>query len=647
MSQVVPVFIAKRAKGGTSWRGADNYDSEKAGAFLLATNLEGRTPRERSREIAQLRGASSLKRAIDHWSLSLDPRLGKLSEDQWREAARIFLDDMGYRDRCAFTLTRHTDEPQDHAHLLVCRIRTDDLSVVSDSHDFKRSHVAAAKCAEALGLKPLPPREDARSKPAPRDAQVRASKRALRRGTATPVHVVLVGRMRLAVDRATSPDDLVLQARELGLELELVRRGRAADAPIQGLKVRPIGVEEWSKASDLDRDLGWSKVLAKLEQNTGVRDALKARAEVRQRRLDERRARLGKQKPVTQGEIDMSANRSDEMSKAGEDLLGFLDGHQVADHRQVPAAIQARAEQPPTSVLDEREERRRQRQQEAIDADAEVSARLREVSNKTLVWLRSADRDLPSELALEATLERMLVLLVRVITLGQVTLQTPALLEVAARQQLASRAGAEIQRRRDAAQDAVERRKTLHDQRAAVEHRRLVLSARATAAELARGGAPNLHERAFDAKRVVAGLPTLAAARTAHRHAVEQVLRVEADKPKGLGLLRLQSIRAWRQRLAKAEDAKAQSDDALQAVLLAFEAAQRAAQAEADAEAKAKSRADRVEMAALEAEAEQLDRDLALPERHVRRQESDAQIEVEDEEGAAADLRRRDRQRDA
>ena len=140
VAMLVPALIAKRAKGGKSFQGADEYDQGKEGARVLETNLEGATPRERGREIAYLCAGSKLKRLVDHWSISLDPRLGRLSDQQWRQVARAFRKKMGYSG-CAYVLTRHVDTKSDHCHMTILRRRPGG-STVSDSQDFKRSHRA-------------------------------------------------------------------------------------------------------------------------------------------------------------------------------------------------------------------------------------------------------------------------------------------------------------------------------------------------------------------------------------------------------------------------------------------------------------------------------------------------------------------------
>ena len=89
-STPTPPLIAKLARGGRGFLGAAKYDAMKAGSELIWTNISGEaTPASWSRQAAAFRKLKpNLKRVVDHWSLSLDPRLGKLTGEQWEEIGR-------------------------------------------------------------------------------------------------------------------------------------------------------------------------------------------------------------------------------------------------------------------------------------------------------------------------------------------------------------------------------------------------------------------------------------------------------------------------------------------------------------------------------------------------------------------------------
>lgn len=378
----VPALIAKRAAGGTSWRGVDEYSTTKHGAQLLSTNMEGTTPRERAREVAHLRTGSKLRRAVDHWSLSLNPRLGKLTDDQWREAADIFLQNMGYQG-CAFTLVRHSDTDKDHVHLLCLRLRGDG-SVASDSNDFKRGHAAAIAAADRLGLKPLPPRPDAARLPSATDSQVNSNKRARSRGTKIQNHASVVRIFDYVVAKTVNLEELETASLEAGLELQIIRK---SGGEVQGLNVRAAGAEDWQKASRLrtDRSLSWSRVEARLNQNATIlaraeESANSANAAARAQAAARVEARLARQlepvPPQARSLLPTAVTFAKEsIVTEAADPLNFLSspppprplGQQFDDIGLAPARATGSQDEPPAK--EDGEHARRLREiEEAVDA---------------------------------------------------------------------------------------------------------------------------------------------------------------------------------------------------------------------------------------------------------------------------------------
>ena len=485
--QLVPALIAKRGKGGTSFRSADEYDQGKEGAQLLDTNLEGRTPRERAREVAHLRAASRLKRAVDHWSLSVDPRLGKLTDDQWRQVGQNFIDQMFFQG-CAYTLTRHVDEPQDHIHLTLLRIRPDGTTV-SDANDFKRSHEAAARCASAIGLMPLPPRPEATWSPAPTDTQLGANKRAKRRGTKNQNHASIARAFDHLVSKAVDLPDLESKMMEVDLELEVVRKSGGA---VQGLNVRAAGAEEWLKASGLksDRSLSWSKVGARLAGNLELRERAQAQAEqvaaVARDRAEVRVAdRIGKQ-PDHQVPQQARALRPDAIRLAKEasmdnthDFFNSPSQPRPADlplddagllipmHQGVAAASEAVDRN--KKVEKDRDER--ERDQAMLDMQSE----LRRLSVKELLDLRSS---VPPFVLSAAAIERLVNLMIRLLTLGLVKRVDNLSDALAAREELREHADRELDRRRRLPSTVGDRKKFLEEYAEAVQERTVGLDKR-------------------------------------------------------------------------------------------------------------------------------------------------------------------------
>lgn len=431
---LTPALIAKMSPGGRGARGALSYDADKDGSRLLWTNLEGATPRQWARQMkAFLSVNPRCRRGVDHVSLSLDPRLGTLTDDQWIVAVKAWLKSMGYGDR-AVVCHLHTDEPQQHIHLVVCR--TDAFGKVhADGGNWKRSHTAAMHAAEAIGLQPLPPRPEAAWSPAPTDAQTGANKRAGRRGTKVQNHASLARAFDHIVSKSSTLAELELKLREVDIEFQIVRKSGGV---IQGLNIREVGAVEWEKASGLksDRSLGWPKVEARLAANLELHERAQAQAEqvavvARERAVQRVVDRLGKH-PDHQIPQQVRALPPDAIRKAKEaaaimndDKLDFLnvpppprpDGMPLDDIPMV-AASAARANTDKGELL-ERIERER------AAANVQVEEELRSATKTQLKRLREA---LAGELqahdaeAIEQMLTRFTRLVLRLLTLNQVLL---------------------------------------------------------------------------------------------------------------------------------------------------------------------------------------------------------------------------------
>ena len=549
---MVPALLAKRGKGGTSFRGADRYVHGKPGAVLLETNMEGLTPRERAREISHLRAASKLKRAVDAWSISLDPRLGKLTDDQWRQVGRDFIDQMGYAG-CAYTLTRHVDEPQDHIHLTLLRIRPNG-SVVSDSNDFKRSHEAAARCAAAIGLHPLPPRPEASWAPASTDAQVGANKRATRRRTKVQDHASLARTFNHVVSKSVDIAELESKLREVDVELQIVRKSGGS---IQGLNVRATGADEWLKASGLksDRSLSWLRVEARLAANLELRGRAHAQAEqvaeaARERAEQRVAARLDKQPepvhPPARALPLAAIHEAKEAATAMNDTtLDFLNPPPSPRPADVPlddAGLTPLASGEAANAAGQHKKKLKTEQEDRDRDQAmlEMQTEIRKLSVKELLDLKS---HVPPFVLTAAMIERLISLMIRLLTLGLVKRVDNLSDALAARQQLQQLAEAELDRRRRLPATVADRKEALREYGAAVEWRSKALNERRTlrsmpdprADEHRARRATDLRQRiedAFDQRRAAASLETIKTRRAAHDDARAEHRRVRAENDK-------------------------------------------------------------------------------------------------------------------
>ena len=559
VAQLLPALIAKRGRCGTSFRGADQYDQGKPGAVLLQTNLEGLTPRSRAREVAHLRAASKLKRAVDHWSISLDPRLGKLTDDQWREVGRHFIEQMLYVG-CAYTLTRHVDEPQDHIHLTLLRIRPDG-SVVSDSNDFKRSHEAATRCAAAIGLHPLPPRPEAIWAPAPADAQVGANKRATRRGTKTQNHASLARTFDHIVSKSVDLAELETKMREVDVELQIVLKSGGS---VQGLNVRAVGGDEWLKASNLksDRSLAWSMVEVRLASNLELRERATVQAEqvavAARERAEQRVAiRLDRQpEPVPQSQparaLSLAAITEAKEAAMNDTALDFLNVQPQPQPRPADVPLDDAGLTPFTSLAsaeaadaEGRHKKKLKTEREDRDRDQallNLQAQIKCATTQQLLDLRS-NSNVPPFVLTAAALQALILLVLRVLSFGLIKHSGSLADALGARDRLRQLAVDELDRRRRTPGAVNERKAALVEYAAAVEWRSKTLSDRHSVRSMPDGHAhehrarraADLRQRleaAFDQKRVGAGLETIKTLRAAYDDARAEHRRVRAENDK-------------------------------------------------------------------------------------------------------------------
>ncbi len=217
--------------------------------------MAGRTQRELAAEIGVLRRLRpNLTKAVSHLILSHDPTQRELTETEWKEAIQIALNEHGAGD-AAMASWIHHDTDVRHCHLIFCRILPSG-EVVSDSHNYRKNE-AAARLIERTFMLDAPTPTPAEDRPGDRQALDSASRRADRRGTPGP-EKISVQAVREALGKATTTEDYVRLNREIGNEIEYLRRG--TNQEIYGCKIRRIGSSEWIKMSTLAKDLSWPKI---------------------------------------------------------------------------------------------------------------------------------------------------------------------------------------------------------------------------------------------------------------------------------------------------------------------------------------------------------------------------------------------------
>lgn len=564
-SPTVPALIAKLGGGkggGLTFKKALAYDSGKPGGEFVWTTMETMDQAAWNRQADAFRAlAPGLRRSTDHWSLSLDPRLGKLTRAQWEEGARAFLDDLGYQG-CIATVYRHTDEPQDHIHISVLRLRfgkDGEIETVSDSHIYKRSHIASERAARKLGLKPLPQREDAAEAPAPTDSQVAANQRAKRHGTPVVMHAALAKAVESAVVRSTNVEELVIKCAEIGIEVEV--KTKEPSMAIQGLRFKPVGVgvEEWTKASELkrDRSLSWAKLEPRLLRNSELRarahaEAARINAAARESAAARVAAHLAHQpehqvSDPARALMPVAVNQAKEATML-DDKLDFLnlppkprpEGQQLDDAELRAPSAEAphagRPAQPAAQADDELLPQLHTHEQEV--AWRRMRDEIRKLTNNQLLDLRKPH--VSDLFLLAAMFERLLALLLRCLSLGLYKSRTGVSDALAARERLAELAEDELAKRRKSPATAALRLKAMSEHQSALTERDGKLEIRerlrkrpdaVIAAQLdrEREARRSALEASFERRQVRRGHDTLAARKKALALAAAEHVKAESE----------------------------------------------------------------------------------------------------------------------
>ncbi len=258
-------MICKMSKGG-GFRGLLQYLVDgKAGkprvppGQLIGGNLSGRTPRDLAAELAavcQLR--PDVRRPVVHSSLALRPG-ESLNDQQWREAGRVWLKEMGFDpQKHPFAIYKHDDREHLHIHIVASRIGVDGSLARECRGDYKRAHAAAAKAARAVGMEPAPV-------PAASSRQPRVTKKdrqELDRG-AMPARLEIAAKLDKAASGAADWEDFKTKAAQLGLEIAEVTNSGG----IYGVKYRVASEEgaPWLKGSQVGKAYSYFSILRRLQ----------------------------------------------------------------------------------------------------------------------------------------------------------------------------------------------------------------------------------------------------------------------------------------------------------------------------------------------------------------------------------------------
>lgn len=239
-------------------RHEEHSDPHRVGGTAI-----GDDPRSLAQELRATAALNErVKKPVAHYPLAL-PEGEWLSDEQWGQAAHVFLERMGYieagsdgfggRD-APYVVVRHGD---DHAHVVASRVRHDGR-VVRDSFDFERSHQAARAVEDRFGLSRPPERG--------RDlAQVTRSEReSAQRRQVAPERDQLRQALTAARDSCDGTrEDFEHRAREGGVLLRAneAKTGKmnGYSASLQGWTDRE-GEQIWMPTSKVHRQLRWGQL---------------------------------------------------------------------------------------------------------------------------------------------------------------------------------------------------------------------------------------------------------------------------------------------------------------------------------------------------------------------------------------------------
>lgn len=446
------------------------------------------------------------------------------------------------------------------------------------------------------------------------DTMLNANRRATRNATPTPAPERLADVLERCLVVSTTPEELQANCQRAGIDMAITRR---ADGQIQGTKVRARGADEWLKASSISRELGWSKLSARLARQAERRAKAQAEADrhnaavrawaqqaaaahlAEQTALDAAK-RAAKEQPPASRALVASAATETENEVSDSNKLEFLDAA-IRD-----TAPPAERELPPRQIDDAAVANDADIERLSLaDAERLFAAKLQELPDaglRRLTALMKAERERQAEAwrefedaqarqageaaALSALLWLLLRLAVRLLTLGMVDVGYPRQVRAADDHQhdqhtvqaraaravhfLAERAGKELARRARARMTRVQ---CIEAELNQLEARRIELVARHEAARVYTPGlrsrmTPAAEARArvkaealahAERRRAAGGLPAVPDLLAAVHRAEANVQTVGARAPRLAGLLVPGVVSRHRRALEAAQAAAAKA----------------------------------------------------------------------------------------
>ncbi|WP_125264867.1 relaxase/mobilization nuclease domain-containing protein [Streptomyces alboflavus] len=201
-----------------------------------------------------------------HCSLSLPPRDGQLSDEQWADVARRVVERMGFSDTegkapCRWLAVHHglSADGNDHIHLMVNLVRTDGTKA-DVWRDYTRVQQICGQIERDMGLSIVEGRSNGRAMPGTKRGEREA---AARRGRPEPDRLTLARRVRAAAATAASEADFVGNLRSSGV-IARPRYGSGGRREVVGYSVA-LHTEDgtspvWYGGGKLARDLTLSRL---------------------------------------------------------------------------------------------------------------------------------------------------------------------------------------------------------------------------------------------------------------------------------------------------------------------------------------------------------------------------------------------------
>lgn len=248
-------------QGEHQWRDAENRVHQ--GGIVIGGNLAREGQISEQRWAADLRLAASARpdavRPIWHMSLRCAPEDRTLTNAEWRSAVQEMGERMGWAEH-PHVIVWHGD---DHVHVVVSRVAYDG-QLWHGQNDARAAQQARQHVEKRLGLRQVPTR--AKNADTRRDSKITQGE--YRRGVAqgkAPERVELAYRVEGAVQAAEGLGREVFEKAldKAGVDFEV---NVASTGRVSGYRFHlpghtdAQGAPVWWKASQLDRELSWTRV---------------------------------------------------------------------------------------------------------------------------------------------------------------------------------------------------------------------------------------------------------------------------------------------------------------------------------------------------------------------------------------------------